>query len=60
MTNKITKSELTNMFGKGGAEEVKKFYEQGDCQDCGEPLNNAEGELCFKCKVAKAEYLKDK
>ncbi len=30
-------------------------YEQGDCQNCGEPLNNAEGYLCFKCKVAEKE-----
>ncbi len=38
--------ELINMFGEGG----KEFYEEGECQNCGEPLNNAEGELCPKCK----------
>jgi hypothetical protein len=26
----------------------------GNCHKCGEPLNNGEGEFCFKCKVAKA------
>jgi hypothetical protein len=50
---KDKEKELTDMFGEGGKEEVKEFYEQGDCQKCGEPLNNAEGDLCFKCKVAK-------
>ena len=33
---------------------MEKKFEQGDCQKCGEPLNNGEGELCFQCKVAEA------
>jgi hypothetical protein len=45
------------MFGEGGKEEVKEFYEQGNCQNCGEPLNNAEGESCFECLVARAESI---
>lgn len=49
----INENELTDMFGEGGKEEVKE-YEQGDCQECGEPLNNGEGELCFQCKVVKS------
>jgi len=57
--NIINENELTDMFGKGGAEEVKEFYEEGQCQECGEALNNAEGTLCFKCKVAESEYKKD-
>jgi len=39
--------------------EEEKQFEEGNCQKCGEPLNNAEGYLCFKCKVAEAEYHKD-
>ena len=34
-------------------------YEEGQCQKCGEALNNAEGTLCFKCKCEEAEYHKD-
>jgi len=34
-------------------------FEEGQCQECGEALNNAEGTLCFKCKVAELEYNKD-
>lgn len=30
------------------------FYEEGNCQDCGKPLNNAEGKLCEECKIVKA------
>ena len=55
----INEEELTDMFGEGGKEEVKEFYEEGDCQKCGEPLNNAEGTLCFECKVSEAEYKRD-
>lgn len=33
-----------------------KEFEEGQCQECGEPLNNADGTLCQKCQVAKAEY----
>jgi len=58
MSNKqndiIAEEELEDMFGEGGKEEIKEFYRSGDCQMCGEPLNNAEGDFCFKCKVAKA------
>ena len=34
ITNKtITESELTDMFGEGGKEEVKEFYES-ECSEC--------------------------
>ena len=60
MKNKIiSENKLTDMFGEGGKEEVKEFYKEGNCQKCGEPLNNASGTLCFKCKVIEAEYRRD-
>jgi len=31
-----------------------KALQDGNCQECGEPLNNAEGELCLKCKVGES------
>ena len=35
-------------------EEVGQEFPDGCCQSCGEPLNNADGELCFKCIIKKA------
>ena len=30
-------------------------YAEGNCQECGQPLNNANGDLCVQCKAAKLE-----
>lgn len=29
-------------------------FPEGSCQECGEPLNNANGDFCFKCQVKKS------
>lgn len=43
-----------DLFDNAQVDEGQKVeYEQGDCQSCGEPLNNGEGELCASCYAGK-------
>ena len=29
------------------------FYEEGNCQECGKPTNNANSEICPECLASK-------
>ncbi len=35
-------------------QEKSEEFEDGSCQECGEPLNNAEGDYCFECLCARS------
>lgn len=37
----------------------KEEFEEGQCQDCGEALNNAEGTYCPACLAARLENRRD-
>jgi len=60
MDGVITKEEMKRKL----AEEKKEFepmspkdepgfYEEGYCQDCGKPINNANSEICPECLASK-------
>lgn len=39
--------------------QIKSQFEEGQCQECGEPLNNADGIYCEMCLVAQAEKFRE-
>ena len=53
----LTKKEMEQKLAEEKIQSPKdepNFYEEGYCQECKEPLNNAIGEFCPKCEIIKA------
>ena len=54
----LTGENPTDMFGQDWKNEMSK-YEEGQCQSCREPLNNAEGYECTECQVDRVHQTQD-
>jgi len=44
-------AEMKDLQDKDLAMDLPEEFEEGQCQRCGDALNNADGEICQKCHI---------